>query len=545
MSGVVANPPPATSVNAAADAPAFLRLATLLGLLGLLARLAAYALAPGPLVPDEDFQYLEQAHRLALGTGLVPWEYVIGIRSWLLPGALAPVFAAARLVGGDPRIALWAVAVLLSLLSLPSIWCAMRWGQRAAGWSGAAAAGVLQAFWFEIVYFAPHATADTIAASLLVPGLYLAGLGRPPPSRATRWLGGVLLGLTVAVRLQLAPLVLLMALRALRRGQFQPLALGIALPILLSGALDAVTLSYPFQSLWLYAWVNLGLGAAASFGTSPWYEYVSVKILFWSVAAVPLIAAMLIGSSRQPGLLIALAAIVVPFLLLAHHEDRFLLPALPLLLTLAGIGSALVADHFLGESSPGGGAAAWRSSLACAGFWIVLSGVAVTHAPLWHYIYENPGMDAAERIVNADPSACGVAMHPEAPWARMPGYARFRPGIVLYGFSPGDAATRAAAFDYVIDDSDDGGALGRIGFTWRDCWNRETRPDWPGNLRRRICLWHREPGHGEARCDRRAAVPLVPPLPEFLGGAVLPRAQGGDGASGSSWLGSSRLGSSR
>jgi GPI mannosyltransferase 3 len=39
--------------------------------------------------PDELFQYLEQAHRLVVWYGYVPWEYRFGIRSWITPGFIA------------------------------------------------------------------------------------------------------------------------------------------------------------------------------------------------------------------------------------------------------------------------------------------------------------------------------------------------------------------------------------------------------------------------------------------------------------------------
>ena len=39
--------------------------------------------------PDAIFQYLEQAHRIVFGNGIVPWEYRYGIRSWLIPGFIA------------------------------------------------------------------------------------------------------------------------------------------------------------------------------------------------------------------------------------------------------------------------------------------------------------------------------------------------------------------------------------------------------------------------------------------------------------------------
>ena len=39
--------------------------------------------------PDESIQYLEQAHRIVFGYGVVPWEFRYFIRSWLIPLALA------------------------------------------------------------------------------------------------------------------------------------------------------------------------------------------------------------------------------------------------------------------------------------------------------------------------------------------------------------------------------------------------------------------------------------------------------------------------
>ena len=43
------------------------------------------------LHPDEIMQYLEPAHRLAFGNGVIYWEYFYGARSWLAPGAVAAV----------------------------------------------------------------------------------------------------------------------------------------------------------------------------------------------------------------------------------------------------------------------------------------------------------------------------------------------------------------------------------------------------------------------------------------------------------------------
>ena len=47
----------------------------------LVLRIAAIFVFPGIHHADENFQVLEQAHRLAFGYGIVPWEFRLGVRS--------------------------------------------------------------------------------------------------------------------------------------------------------------------------------------------------------------------------------------------------------------------------------------------------------------------------------------------------------------------------------------------------------------------------------------------------------------------------------
>src|SRR5665213_968156 len=64
--------------------------------LALALRLLPVFVFPSIHYPDEIFQAVEQAHRLVYGTGLVPWEFVYGTRSWLLPGTIAWLMEFAR-----------------------------------------------------------------------------------------------------------------------------------------------------------------------------------------------------------------------------------------------------------------------------------------------------------------------------------------------------------------------------------------------------------------------------------------------------------------
>ena len=62
-------------------------------------RVTPILIVPSIVWTDEIFQASEQAHRLVYGTGLVPWEFQLGVRSWLLPGIIAALMELARLVG--------------------------------------------------------------------------------------------------------------------------------------------------------------------------------------------------------------------------------------------------------------------------------------------------------------------------------------------------------------------------------------------------------------------------------------------------------------
>src|ERR1700694_3675293 len=68
----------------------------------LLVGLAAIVAFPSLHHPDENFQLFEQAHRIAFGYGVVPWEFRDGIRSPVLPYVLATLFWLGERGAGRP-----------------------------------------------------------------------------------------------------------------------------------------------------------------------------------------------------------------------------------------------------------------------------------------------------------------------------------------------------------------------------------------------------------------------------------------------------------
>ena len=119
----------------------------LLCAIALALRLGVHAAYPGIAHPDETFQYVEPAHRLVFGTGAIPWEFRLGLRNWVLPGALAGVLEVSRVFGDAPWVQGWAVAAAMSMLALVPVICGTLWGHRCAGQPGAWLAGLDGARW--------------------------------------------------------------------------------------------------------------------------------------------------------------------------------------------------------------------------------------------------------------------------------------------------------------------------------------------------------------------------------------------------------------
>src|SRR5215831_5868028 len=77
------------------------RLAVLVAL-AILLRLQPLLVEPSAVWPDEIFQTAEPAHLLVFGSGLVAWEFQLGVRSWILPGIIAGLMELSRALGDGP-----------------------------------------------------------------------------------------------------------------------------------------------------------------------------------------------------------------------------------------------------------------------------------------------------------------------------------------------------------------------------------------------------------------------------------------------------------
>lgn len=168
--------------------------------------------------PDEIFEYLEPAYRLVFGQGIVTWEYAYGTRSWIISGFIALILKCLAELGLDrPDIYVPTVRLVFCAISLSLPLSVYRIAQALLDEGAARLALVGTAFWYELIFFAPTPMPDALAAYAFFAALAFL-FGRAGSGAALAF--GILAGLTLALRFQLAPMVgvaMLIAALALAR----------------------------------------------------------------------------------------------------------------------------------------------------------------------------------------------------------------------------------------------------------------------------------------------------------------------------------------
>jgi GPI mannosyltransferase 3 len=400
--------------------------------LAALPRISAAASDHGMLWPDEIYQTVEQAHRLAFGYGLKPWEFSDGLRSWALPGALSLVMRAASGLGAHSGLALTTtVKVVLALLGVASVGASMLLAWRLAGPAGSLLAGGLTVPFPMLLVYGPHPFAETVSACLVVFAAALA-LGR---GRRVGWGAGVLAALATVVRPQNAIVaigILMMLLARRDRGAVRRYVVAAGAVALLAGLLDWATWGAPFASFWRYLRFNVLEGGAGAFGTSSWAYYLR-HILSANGPFVLLVGAgLVVAARRAPWLVGTVVSSVLVHSLVGHKELRFVLPVVPLALGLAGAGLGVALDAApawkarLSQHRLGATRVAWTSPAVLALAALLATGFAysagretlgrlgeprpeLSRDSPWHHVESwNRLLSTAGR----QPSVCGVELAP-------------------------------------------------------------------------------------------------------------------------------------
>jgi GPI mannosyltransferase 3 len=421
-------------------------------------RLLPVFVFPSIHYPDEIFQTLEPAHRLVFGTGLLSWEWIYGMRSWLLPGFLAGLMEASRPFGGGPGAYMPMIGTALAALGASSALCAFLWGKRLYGLWGGVIAGAFVAAWIDAVYFGPRTLSEAVAAHVLVIGLYLLAPGGRTAAGKRRLAGaGFVLALAALIRIQLAPAVAFLALwpwaeMAPFKRRLLPLILGGGVALLLYGALDAATWGYPFESLWRDLYINLWLGVSRHWGSQPWSWYIGTLFSYWNGLAVLLLVLARIGALDflQPAL--GALVIFVVHSAVGHKEWRFIYPAVLLAIVSAGLGLARLTEWLADGLALRGYARGDALRLAGVPVLVVavLGSAGLAASPDYRALWSRDAdvVRASMAVANLE-GVCGIALY-GIDWWNSGGYTLMNQNVPLYWVDAAGLAAQSNAFDTVV-----------------------------------------------------------------------------------------------
>ncbi len=372
--------------------------------------------SPNIFFPDEIFQTLEPAHRLVCGFGVISWEWRLGIRSWIFPAFLAGVMRATAWMGSASAGYLLGTTIVLSLISLVTVWFGYVWAKRASGTPAAIVAALACSFFFGFVYFAPKALNEVIAAHVLLPGLYLGVYGERLGERRRLFLAGLLCALAACLRIQLLPAMAFAMVYFCYprwRARIPAVAAGASVPVILFGAVDWITWSYPWQSFIRYYQENVVSGPGKELTlVQPWYWYLLVLLVLLG----PAVLLLFHGARRSPFLAIFCAIVVVSHSAIPHKEIRFIYPILAPAITLAAMGIVDLLDEikrgakFLDSPK-------WVAFIGVA-FFFVSSAMLAAQCADW---YKTRWGDGAFDRLSREPGVCGVGIY-RAIWWQSGGY---------------------------------------------------------------------------------------------------------------------------
>jgi len=412
-------------------------------LLGVALRLWA-ALTPGFHHPDAIYQYLEPAHRLLTGEGVVTWEWRDGIRSWLIPTLLAVPLGLGEALDPNGPLPMILPRLATGIASLGIIWAGWDIGRRHSPTTGILT-GLVAATWFECVFFAAETLAEPLAVAAIIPAAAL--VTSPRRTRTRLVLAGALLGFAALARPHYGPaaavLVLVSWWPSMTRARVD-LRPWIAL---LGGAVAVAAISASIDAghgLTPFAWIienvrqNVVHNVSARYGVFPPLTYVAWFVELWSWWLIPATVGVLYGWRLAPGLFAAAVVTVIVHSLIPHKEYRFVYLSFAILALLAAMGWGVL---IAAVRQRHGTTIARIATIAVVLMWSVAS-ITLARGYLAPTSLE-PHADGARifATLRRDPAVCGVALVHPASFADVPGAVALRRGTPVSMFWADDPAS--------------------------------------------------------------------------------------------------------
>ena len=390
---------------------------------------------------DEVWQYLEPAHHLVSGRWVETWDFRAGIRTWLIPELITAPMALGDVLAPGCDLGVTFAKAFCAILSLSIVASAVALGRDVSPTHGLVA-GIVTATWMEFVYFGAHVLSDSIALDAFFPAAWLLTT-RSLDRRVLRFsLAGLLLGLCFALRFQLAPALIVIAIGGARtdwRRAWLPLIAGAAGGLAIDAVTDLIAGQTPYVYMLNNYVANIVQHKAATFGTQPAAWYVLDIARRWSIATPVILLLALIGARRFPALGLAAAVHLALHMIVAHKEYRYVLLSATTVLFLAAIGTGDTLS-LIHRRYPATSARRW-SAAACMG-WMICSAALATIGPFRKEWTRQKPMIVALQIAARAPGLCGLALYrPPAPLSAA--YSFYDRDTPIYEFVGADARRRA------------------------------------------------------------------------------------------------------
>ena len=390
--------------------------------------------------PDELIQYLEQAHRIVFGYGVVPWEFREFIRSWLIPLMLVPPMQVGEWLDPGGQLYLILPRALVAALNFAPVIAAWFIGRRISlqhAIVGMAVVGI----WVESVAFSVQTLSESLAvASFMTAAALLHSKVRMSAIVAA----GALLALAGLFRFQFGPAMAVFG--AIMAGTDWRLWKGLligAIPVVLGGALIDVAMGLrPYEWIYTNYRINIAEGKMQKIaGDGHPLAYLAQVYESWKLAFLLLPMLALAGWRRHPALVAAALVNLVLHQLIDHKEYRYIWLSMEIFLLIAAFGSVDLLRIIFKRTDPAliEGRAA---TAALIGTWAAVSALlAATDTHRHNFRYDNDAGRAAAAAIQ-DPTTCGIAVPKPTYWQFGYGLLHANKPIFMLG-SKGDV-TRAA-----------------------------------------------------------------------------------------------------
>lgn len=287
-------------------------------------------------VPDEYWQSLEVAHKLAFGYGYLTWEWIHGLRSYIYPLFIAGIYKTLQVANMDSLgILILAPRIFQALISAYADY-------RFYVWSGKKKWAIfiilVSFFWF---YTASRTLANTFETALTTISLSYFPWHRTDGT-GYLWLAAI----CCFVRPTAAIIWIPLCLHHLFKSQYSAMGIIIKklLPIgLLVGGCGMAIDSYIFGKFiftpWEFLKYNFFHNIGSFYGVHPWYWYFLVGLpTILGINFVPFLIGVIatIRNSEvfpiRKQLLLTIVTALIAYSCIAHKEFRFILILLPMCL---------------------------------------------------------------------------------------------------------------------------------------------------------------------------------------------------------------------